>query len=463
MDNSESFKDGISRRTFLKEAIAGAVGLSGLAALTGCQPAAQAPAAGPTTAPAAGAAAAPAAGPTTAPAQIKAAGKGNVKLLSWVWAETGRNDVWRAFVKDFQAQNSDITIEEVSIPFSQFQDTVSTQFATGAVNADLMTAADTFFLKLQATNLLFNLDGSVDYAQYKSRLEPENDAAVKDGKRYGFALATVPHALIYNKRLYDDNGITKPPTTPDEYIAVGEKIRKAPDIYGFAARNTIPEATGWYIDLCNYVYGFGGRWSTKDGKPTLDSKEVIAAMTYFKRMYDSPAFPRGATAGDYRKIAWQGKLGEYIDNSANMNILKTGDPKLFADIRTDAPPFENKGAVFQGNYICIPAKAKNPDAAARVLEYFLRPEVQTKLTESALDVKQTLKDILSKDYLTKNVWTKGYLLSQTVSSVPIGFETKVPEFSKIVTDTMSQVLTAGKPVADAMGEAQKQALALAQR
>ena len=452
MGNDESFKDGISRRRFLKSAIAGAAGLSGIAALAGCQPQASAPAGGASTAPGA-----------TAPAQIKPAAKGNVKYLSWWWAETGRNEAWRTVVKDFQAQNPDITVEEVSIPFAQYQDTVTTQFATGAVNADLMSAADTFFLKLQATNLLFDLNTVVDYAQYKERLEPENDAAVKDGKRYGFAAATVPHALIYNKRLYDEAGITKPPTTPDEYIAAGEKIRKAPDTYGFAARNTIPEATGWYIDLCNYVYGFGGRWSTADGKPTVDSKEVIAAMTFFKRLYDSQAFPRGATAGDYRKMAWQGKLGQYIDNSANMNILRTGDPKVFEDIRTDAPPFANQGAVFQGNYLCIPAKAQNPGAAGKFLEFYLRPEVQAKLAVAALDVKEAIKNILPSDYLAKNVWTKGYLLSKTVSSIPTGFETKVPEFSKLMTDTMSQVLTANKPVADAMGEAQKQAEALAKR
>ncbi|HEX9015594.1 MAG TPA: hypothetical protein VF960_06275, partial [Chloroflexota bacterium] len=160
---------------------------------------------------------------------------------------------------------------------------------------------------------------------------------------------------------------------------------------------------------------------------------------------------------------WQGKLGEYIDNSANMNILKTGDPKVFEDIRTDAPPFANKAAVFQGNYLCIPGKAQNPGAAGKFLEYYLKPEVQAKLAVAALDVKETVVGALPQDYLAKNVWTKGYLLSQTVSSVPIGFETKVPEFSKLVTDTMSQVLTGGKPVADAMGEAQKQAVALAAR
>ncbi len=452
MRNDESFKSVISRRRFLKDALAGAVGLSALSALAGCQSEAKAPAAGATKAL-----------ETTAPAQVKSSVQGTVKYLTWWWAETGRNDVWRTFVKDFQAENPGITIQEVSIPFSQFEDTVATQFATGAVNADLMSATDGFFIKLQATNLLFNLDKVVDYGQYKDRLEPENDAALKDGNRQGFAVATVPHALIYNKSLYDANGITKPPTTPDEYLAFGEKIRKAPDIYGLAARNTVPEAVGWFVDLCNYVYGFGGRWSTKDGKPALASKEVIAAMTYFKKLYDSSAFPHGATAGDYRKMAWEGKLGEYIDNSANMNILKTGNPKVFEDIRTDAPPFENKAAVFQGQYLCIPAKAQNPSAAGRVLEYFLRPEVQTKMAVAALDVKQTLRDILPKDYLEKNVWTKGYLLSKTVSLVPTGFETKVPEFRKIVTDSMSQVLTANKPVADAMGEAQKQAEALALR
>ena len=119
--------------------------------------------------------------------------------------------------------------------------------------------------------------------------------------------------------------------------------------------------------------------------------------------------------------------------------------------------------LFQRNYLCIPAKAQNPSAAEKFIEFHLRPENQTKLAVAALDVKETLKNILPSDYLSKNVWTKGFLLSKTVSSIPVGFETKMPDLGKLITDTMSQVLTAKKPVADAMGEAQKQAEALAQR
>lgn len=38
-----------------------------------------------------------------------------------------------------------------------------------------------------------------DYAVYKDRFEPENDAAAKDGNRYGFTVATVPRVLIYKR------------------------------------------------------------------------------------------------------------------------------------------------------------------------------------------------------------------------------------------------------------------------
>lgn len=118
MEKGESNKSGISRRRFLQSAIAGAAGLTGLAALARCQSQSSAPAGGAAATPNATAAGAAAAPKGTAPAQVKSTAKGNVKFLTWWWAETGRNDAWRALVKDFHAENPNITIEEVSIPFS---------------------------------------------------------------------------------------------------------------------------------------------------------------------------------------------------------------------------------------------------------------------------------------------------------------------------------------------------------
>jgi len=50
--------------------------------------------------------------------------------------------------------------------------------------------------------------------------------------------------------------------------------------------------------------------------------------------------PQGSDASTYRRMAWEGKVAQYIDNNANINILKRGTrhlPKIF----TAPPPWEN--------------------------------------------------------------------------------------------------------------------------
>src|SRR3981189_371845 len=78
--------------------------------------------------PAANAGAAPTAAPNPAAAAANAV---TLKYLTWWWAETGRNDAWRAVVAKFHAAQKDIRIQEVGFPFSEFFQRVTTHLAGG--------------------------------------------------------------------------------------------------------------------------------------------------------------------------------------------------------------------------------------------------------------------------------------------------------------------------------------------
>src|SRR2546423_10059911 len=123
-DRSDHLIRQITRRRLLRGSLLTAV----LPLMAACgqspaqQSAAQTPAGNAGAAPTA--ATKPTAAATAKPVQqapaAAAANAVTLKYLSWWWAETGRNDAWRAVVAKFHAAQNDIRIQEVGFPFSEF-------------------------------------------------------------------------------------------------------------------------------------------------------------------------------------------------------------------------------------------------------------------------------------------------------------------------------------------------------
>lgn len=207
----------VQRRAFLRNVVLG-FGALPLVAACGSTPAQQAP---PTTvpkpaetvkpaAPVATAPPPPAAQPTQAPAKPAAAV--TIKYLSHIWAEKGRAEAWRALVNKYHAQQKDIRIEEVSFPYSEFFQRVMTQLAGGRLDADVLTCADELAVRLVQANHLEPVDDLVAKLGIGDKLDKGvHDFVTSGGKLYGILSVLGPYALIYNKELYEKEGIKKPP------------------------------------------------------------------------------------------------------------------------------------------------------------------------------------------------------------------------------------------------------------
>ncbi len=283
------------------------------------------------------------------------------------------------------------------------------------------------------------------------------------GKLYGLLGVNVPYALIYNRDLYQAAGVAKAPTSQEEYIQVAKRLTKRPDQFGHAARSTMPEQNGWWSDISHWVMGYGGQW-VKGKKPQLTEAPVINAIKAYKRLYDE-SMPQGADASTYRRMAWEGKIAQYIDNSANIGILKSGNPAIYPKIFTAPPPWENHRAINIPNYVGIYAGSPQRQAAAAFLEFVYRPENFQQLMEAALDIYPPYQGAVREAYLKELHWVSGYLASKgsPIPALVEGLESNIAEVRQIVLSQVSQVLTAGKAPEAAMAEAQKSVEELAAR
>jgi multiple sugar transport system substrate-binding protein len=384
---------------------------------------------------------------TTALAQAKEA----ITFAAVTFSEAGRGDRLKAWVDKFNKSQNAIEVQPVALPFASFAKTIFTQMGGGA-GPDLVRFDQIDFYAAVAANRVLQLDEFIKDGDYKFTA-PDRYMKV-GGKRYATPFEISNYVLLYNPTLVKDK---KAPGNFDEFLAAA-KAATANGAYGFAYRATMAEAPGFWQDLCNFVYGFGGRWSDEQGNLTLNSPKVIEGVTAYKKMYDAGATPKGTDAATYRRMFWEGKLAMEIDNGGVAGIFNQQAPDLPLAAAPSPFPTRAQGLVLAP--LTINSNTKHKAAAITFYKWVLQPENQKQLQDLMGASNVATVVARSPEDLAKRPWLKVYD-EQTPNSIPqlvAGQELKTPEILQIVLEHVLKVLQGGADPKKTMDDAQQLAL-----
>ena len=384
---------------------------------------------------------------TTALAQSKEV----ITFAAVTFSEAGRGDRLKAWVDKFNKSQNAVEVQPVALPFASFAKTIFTQMGGGA-GPDLVRFDQIDFYAAVAANRVLQLDEFIKDSDYKFTA-PDRYMKV-GGKRYATPFEISNYVLLYNPSLLKDK---KAPATFDEFVAAA-KAATANGAYGFAYRATMAEAPGFWQDLCNYVYGFGGRWSDDQGNLTLNSPKVIEGVTAYKKMYDAGATPKGTDAATYRRMFWEGKLAMEIDNGGVAGIFTQQAPDLPLAAAPSPFPTRAQGLVLAP--LTINSNTKHKAAAITFYKWVLQPENQKQLQDLLGASNVATVVARSPEDLAKRPWLKVYD-DQTPNSIPQlvqGQELKTPEILQIVLEHVLKVLQGGADPKKTMDDAQQLAL-----
>ena len=384
---------------------------------------------------------------TTALAQSKEV----ITFAAVTFSEAGRGDRLKAWVDKFNKSQSAVEVQPVALPFASFAKTIFTQMGGGA-GPDLVRFDQIDFYAAVAANRVLQLDDFIKDSDYKFTA-PDRYMKV-GGKRFATPFEISNYVLLYNPTLVKDK---KPPASFDEFVATA-KAATANGVYGFAYRATMAEAPGFWQDLCNFVYGFGGRWSDDQGNLTLNSPKVIEGVTAYKKMYDVGATPKGTDAATYRRMFWEGKLAMEIDNGGVAGIFNQQAPDLPLAAAPSPFPTRAQGLVLAP--LTINSNTKHKAAATVFYKWVLQPENQKQLQDLLGASNVATVVARSPEDLAKRPWLKVYD-EQTPNSIPQlvqGQELKTPEILQIVLEHVLKVLQGGADPKKTMDDAQKLAL-----
>lgn len=378
------------------------------------------------------------------------AGKQVITFAAASFAEAGRGEKMRAWVAKFNQSQDKVEVQPVTIPFSSFVSTIFTQMG-GNAGPDLVRFDLPEFYAAADAKRLAPIDDLIADGAY-TFTSPDKYMKI-GGKRYGVVFEVSNYAMVYNTGLVKD----KPPANFDEFLATA-KTATANGNYGYAYRATMAERGGFWYDLCNYVYGFGGRWSDASGNPTINSPKVIEGVAAYKKVYDASVIPKGADAATYRRMFWEGKVAMEIDNGGIAANLATQGKDLQMAAAPSPFPTRAQGMILAP--VTVNANTKNKAAAGVFLKWMLTPEAQRELQliHGASSVGTAVPR--TPEELAKWPWIKVYdeQTENSVPALPQGLETKAPEIQQIVIEQVIKVLQGGVDPAKAMNDAQQTVL-----
>ncbi len=431
----EAYQSGkVSRRGFMRRAMAMGVGFTSLGAfLAACgdptatiapatTTATAATTAAGTTAAATTAAATTAAGTTTAAATTAAAAKltGTVELWSRETQSNGiRQPLINARLADFDKANPGVTSKA---QFMVFQESVQkTQAALAAGNPpEVGQQGPDVALGFAAANNLIALDDVLDGIGRDKFVELQKEAyVVYNGVTYGIPWWSETRVLFYHKDLLDKAGV-KPPTTWAELTEAAKKLTVG-EQYGFTFWTEGPSAGQFWMPL---GMSAGGVVLDKDGKVTINSQPFKDALNFCASFIKDKTMPEAAVTyknAETIKLFQLKQVAMSMGNGETLESLRGADPNLAANVGVVQMPVKNAGDIsrsFLGGFLLFAFKgAKNPEGAKALIKYMYGDPWYSDYTQktngAALPV---LKATINSDFYQKDP-TKKALLDQLKTAV----------------------------------------------
>ena len=267
-------------------------------------------------------------------------------VMAW-WGNQTRNERTQKILDMYSEENPGVTIDGQFSEFNDYWNKLATA-AAGHSMPDIVQMDYKYLQQYVNNNLLVDLtpyieDGTIDTASCNQ--DVLNSGKVGDGL-YALCNGINAPALLYNKTLLDENGITvKDNMTMDEFIALSREIE---------------EKTGYKTNLC------------------YNQNEQF--LEYFLRADDIVLYQDGKMGGEsaepyvnFFKLYEDGiKDGWVVDPSvfAERTIGSVEQDPLVYGITTwpSADP-EKSDYLKPSQFFAISADSKNPAEAAKILNY----------------------------------------------------------------------------------------------
>ena len=220
--------------------------------------------------------------------------------------------------------------------------TLTTLFASGSP-PDIVHVAGFDYPRFAGNSWLENLDPYIE----KSKLDLKGWSGQERCKWKGETVCIVNlyfgFTLGYNEELLQKAGVAVPKNYA-EFLAAAKKLTVDTNGDGiidqYGTGHEIGDGVSWYVtEMLNYMLPRGAFWTNSAGKITMDTPQMVAALTDWKEVNLSGAIPRDPKGGDTRALFAEGKLALKVDGPWLYPILNAAKPNIRPHLKLTTSPF----------------------------------------------------------------------------------------------------------------------------
>ncbi len=215
--------------------------------------------------------------------------KEKVTLNLALWDE-GLSEVLNKSIAEFEAEHKNVEVKVTYTPWSDYWTKTRTSLAGGS-GPDVFWINGSNFYKYAASGFIKNLKPIIEKEKFDTSVYTPSllDLYSFNGELHGMPHFLDSIALFYNKKMFDEAGLSYPDETWtwDTVEEVGAKLtNKDKGIYGYVAQ--VKPQEGYY----NLVPQAGGYILSPDKKKSgINSPEALSAFKWMKHLMDEGISP----------------------------------------------------------------------------------------------------------------------------------------------------------------------------
>ena len=265
-----------------------------------------------------------------------------LKFVSWQKDEKGVGDWFENLIDQFEASHPGVTIEFTKVEASAYAPTMTTLFASGSP-PDIVHVAAFDYPRFAANGWLEPLDPYIEESGLDLKGWSGQDKCKWEGQTVCIVNLYFGFVMGYNEELLKEAGVSVP-TNYAEFRDAAKALTKDTDGDGiidqFGTGHEIRDGVSWYVtEMLNYMLPHGAFWTNPAGEVTMDTPEMIAALTDWKEMNLSGSMPRDPKPGDTRALFVDGKIAMKIDGPWIVPIMTGAKPEMQGKLKLTQSPF----------------------------------------------------------------------------------------------------------------------------
>ena len=380
-------------------------------------------------------------------------------LTFTTWGTDSELAGFRDAIDRFQKANSGTTVSLNAVPYEQMFTNIDAQIQAGNP-PDIFRVPYYTFGSYAGRGQLLDLTSHLD-ASFKDRFTPAAWAAVQNkDKPFGVPHHTDTSVILYNKKALETAGVTSVPTTLqqawtwDEFQGVAQKLRASlPDNkYPFAYNWQGNGVTRWL----SLLFEADGRFLAEDlVTPAINSAAGTKAVDFSKGFFPKKFVPPNSSVKSttYAADLWYSQATAMTFGGAF--LIPDADKSLdFEWGATFAPRDVRSAGDFGGNALVATAGTKNPELAAKFLD-FVTDAPQMRDFCAAASLLPTRQDLIQSgiDFAVRPELSPVFVGQASAVQASDSSQVASPSMSKIITvlkDQLEQAFVGGQSTADTL-------------